>query len=280
MSNPKGSTSKRPEKVRADDAHLFMKMYPALWLDDPEIVDPSTGQRGITLEQEAAYLRLCLAQFRDPRGILTPRKLLLAAVVGCELEDYSQIIGPVLERFFDEVPGGWSHDTVRSLWVEAHAKTLAARDAAGRRWRKHRETKGEHALANTNADANASCKRERERERERESPQASPGGKGVQPEPPKAIEDQTDQQSVIAVWVELMGPVATKGANGRWSGGMVPSRIVQSVLPLVKTHGRAEVLKTWWKYLSRREPQFASPEDFCQRYVAWATDRGTKPVPL
>lgn len=286
MGKAKVSTRARSSKVRkvhAEDSHRWLPFFPALWLDDPRIVDPATGVRSITMEQECAYFRLCLSQFRDPRGVLTPRKLLLCAVVGCDLEDYEALIAPVLQKFFDEVDGGWSHDTVRALWREAHSKTLRAREAAGSRWRKYLNHKAEDASAYASADASADAEGRGMRDEgggRREFPHPAGGGGAPAPGTPRPLEEQTDQQAAVTIWVEKMGPVGVKGKGGRWTGGMSPSRIVASLAPLFPTHGREKVLANWRRYLSTREPQFASPEEFCSKYHAWASSRGIKPVPL
>lgn len=282
MGKAKVTTGTRPGKVHAADAHRWMPFFPALWLDDAKIMDPATGVRAITMEQECAYFRLCLAQFRDPRGVLTARKMMLCALVGCELEDYERLIAPVLDRFFDQVPGGWSHDTVRALWREAHAKTLRARDAAGSRWGKYLSIKGEDAPASAPADAPADAEGRGKRDEGggKRDPQPAAGGGAHAPAAPRPLVEQSDQQAAVTVWVEKMGPVATKGKGGRWTGGMSPSRIVAALSPLFQQHGREKVLATWRRYLSTREPQFASPEDFGSKFVAWSSDRGVKPVPL
>jgi hypothetical protein len=286
MGKAKITTGVRPGKVRkvpATDSHRWMPFFPALWLDDPEILDPTTGIRSITMAQEAAYLRLCLAQFRDPRGIVTPRKLLLCVIVGCELEEYETFVAPVLRKFFSEVDGGWSHDTVRALWTAAHDRTIAARKSVGSRWRKYQEAKGQNTTVDT-IEHESYIQRKEERGMRKEEGGITPhpaGGAGARaPGEPKPIEEQTDQQAAVMVWVEKMGPVGVKGKGGRWTGGMSPSRIVASLAPLFKTHGREKVLSNWRRYLSTREPQFASPEDFCTKYLAWASARGVKPVPL
>lgn len=128
-------------KRHADDSHRWMPVFPALWLDDPLIRDPDTGDRKLTLEQEGAYFRLCLTQYRQPSGRLPGRRAFLCDAVGCVDEEYDRIIRPVLELFFEDTGVGLSHDKVRSLWLTANRKSEQARENVKRRWGKAKNTK-------------------------------------------------------------------------------------------------------------------------------------------
>ncbi len=93
---------------------------------------------------------------------------------------------------------------------------------------------------------------------------------------PRPIEEQTDQQAVVTVWVEVCGEgslgTAVTGKSGQvtYRGGMSPKRIAQSLVPLIKQHGRGEVLHYWRTYLTARKAEFAKPEDFASKYLKWA----------
>jgi hypothetical protein len=105
---------------------------------------------------------------------------------------------------------------------------------------------------------------------------------GLRPQPPVAvggprpIEQQTDQQAVVTVWVEVCGegslgtPTTGKSGQVTYRGGMSPKRIAQSLVPLIKKHGRGEVLHYWRTYLQGRKAEFAKPEDFASKYLKWA----------
>jgi hypothetical protein len=41
-------------------------------------------------------------------------------------------------------------------------------------------------------------------------------------------------------------------------------------VPLIKKHGRGEVLHYWRTYLQGRKAEFAKPEDFASKYLKWA----------
>jgi len=226
---------------------------------------------GLTLAQQGAYLRLIIAQVDSDDGSLPKDDAILCGASGCPPAQFEEVVRPLLRApFFHSRAAGWVNARALWCWKKKTQRSQLARERAKLRWQREKEAILEPAPMLAALQPAHAREREGEGERERTPLNPPMGGDGKQ---------LRDQQAVVQVWEELMGPVATKN-GARYSGGMDPRRIVQAVMPLLRKHGRDEVLANFRRYLGRREPQYCSPEDFVTRYVAWSKDRGVKPVPL
>lgn len=135
-------------------AERFMRLYVDRWLDDPKIRgagDDGEREGGLTLAQEAVYFRLCLAQFRSADGYLPNRKAFLCDASGCPIGASSELIQPVLDRFFRRTKDGSRlyNLRVRFEWEQANAKSQKAKEANRVRWE---EAKRSESLSNTSGD--------------------------------------------------------------------------------------------------------------------------------
>ena len=99
------------------------------------------------------------------------------------------------------------------------------------------------------------------------------------------FEQQTNQQAIVTCWLEVFGEgsIGSPKRSERTGkvthrGGMSPSRIVQSVMPLIEKHGREHVLRNFRRYLTGRDRRFATPEDFASKYGAWAKSARIEPA--
>jgi len=178
---------------RSPAGESFMRFWVRRWLDDQRIRGKGDdGQRvgGLTLEQEAAYLRLCLAQYDQPDGYLPNRKAFLCDAVACASASCGTVIVPVLKVFFKQTKDGSRlfNERVRAEWEKSHSKSLQAKAAAELSWRRRKQRlSSSNADAYADAYADAGCERERERDINTSplpSPQAPRPNGNHPPQPP------------------------------------------------------------------------------------------------
>jgi uncharacterized protein YdaU (DUF1376 family) len=104
----------------------YMPFYVDSWLSSDRV-------EGFTLEQQAAYLRLLLRQWKDPDGYLTTDEATLARWSGLGAR-WRKVGRPIIQQCFVERTGGLVNIRCRRLWEEVKAKSAKARRAAEARW--------------------------------------------------------------------------------------------------------------------------------------------------
>jgi uncharacterized protein YdaU (DUF1376 family) len=191
-----------------------MRFWVRRWLDDQRIRGKGDdGQRvgGLTLAQEAVYLRLCLAQFVQQDGYLPNRKAFLCDAVGCPSgspdgaspSTFEDLILPVISRFFNKTKDGSRlyNLRVRAEWEYANEKTVKALHANKVRWEREKKR-----LSSSNADGDpdgdpvgdpdGASKRERERDVTDNTPISPLSADGAPPngDPPDPPADAEGQQ--------------------------------------------------------------------------------------
>lgn len=171
----------------AYEGERFMRMWAQRWLEDNRIRGGGDdGQRtaGLSLEQEAVYLRLCLTQFLSEDGYLPNRRAFLTDAVACPIASYEALVEPVLQTFFKKARNGmWFNSRTRAEWEHANAKSLQTRRAAEVKWEKK---KAEFASAGASGDASASTDKIRQDKKHISADLGSGGAKA--PQRPGAVE--------------------------------------------------------------------------------------------
>jgi uncharacterized protein YdaU (DUF1376 family) len=89
----------------------------------------------MTLEQQGAYLRLLLRQWKAPNGLLPKEDATLARWSGLGAR-WRRVGRPVLDRCFSERADGFVNLKLRRLWEETRERSGKAREAAAERWRR------------------------------------------------------------------------------------------------------------------------------------------------
>lgn len=87
---------------------------------------------------------------------------------------------------------------------------------------------------------------------------AGNGKKGPPPSPPSWVAAACD------VWAERLGV-----PNG--------GRIGKALRPAAKKHGEAEVLRVWRYYVAHEKPDYANPQTFAAKFLAWQRKAGSPP---
>jgi uncharacterized protein YdaU (DUF1376 family) len=100
----------------------YFPLYVDEWLS-------SAAVDGFTLEQQAAYLRLLLRQWKAVDGRLPKDETTLARWSGLGAR-WRTVGRPILARCFVESRGGWVNPKCYDLWVWARDKSAKAQAAA------------------------------------------------------------------------------------------------------------------------------------------------------
>lgn len=109
----------------------YLPFYVDDWLSSDSIA-------GFTLEQEGAYLRLLLRQWKAPDGQLPKDEALLAGYSKLGAR-WRKVGRPILQRCFVERASGYVNERLRSIWLRVREKSSKARAAAGKRWDDERQ---------------------------------------------------------------------------------------------------------------------------------------------
>ena len=88
---------------------------------------------GFTLEQQGAYLRLLLRQWKSRTGMLPQDDRSLAEMSRLG-ERWKKVGRPIVARCFVKRGDGLVNLRCRELWEAARRKSGLARDAATKRW--------------------------------------------------------------------------------------------------------------------------------------------------
>lgn len=106
----------------------YLPLYVDDWLTS-DAVD------AFSLEQQAAYLRLLLRQWKSPDGMLPRDEPSLARL--SQLGDRWRDLGrPIVARCFVARGGRLLNLRCHQLWKEARAKSASAKRAAQTRWKR------------------------------------------------------------------------------------------------------------------------------------------------
>lgn len=104
----------------------YMPFYVDDWLS-------SDAVESFSLEQQAAYLRLLLRQWKAKDGVLPKDEASLARWSGLGAK-WPKVGRPVLARCFIERSGGYVNPRCRDLWEHIKERTAKAQRAAAIRW--------------------------------------------------------------------------------------------------------------------------------------------------
>lgn len=108
-----------------------MPFYVDDWLSSDTIV-------GFSLEQEAAYLRLLLRQWKASDGQLPKDEGVLASYSRLGTK-WRRAGRPILQRCFVERAGGFVNVKLREIWLRTREKSAKAKAAAEKRWDDERQ---------------------------------------------------------------------------------------------------------------------------------------------
>lgn len=106
----------------------YMPFYVDDWLSSDTV-------EGFTLEQQAAYLRLLLRQWKAKDGLLPKDEKTLRRWSGLGTR-WSKLGRPIVARCFVERDGGLLNLRCRELWEKARETSAHNRDAAIKRWQR------------------------------------------------------------------------------------------------------------------------------------------------
>lgn len=112
-----------------DDARARFPYFP-FYVDDwlsSDTVD------GFSLEQQGAYLRLLLRQWKARDGMLPKDEAQLARWSGLGVR-WPKLGKPILAQCFVERRDGFVNLRLRALWEHARSRSHKARGAANARW--------------------------------------------------------------------------------------------------------------------------------------------------
>lgn len=118
-SAPVATTAERPR-------FPYVPFYVDDWLSSDAIA-------GFTLEQEAAYLRLLLRQWKAPDGLLPKDEHQLAGYSRLGTR-WSKVGRPIIKRCFVARGGGYVNLRLRTEWLRVRDKSQKAAAAAAERW--------------------------------------------------------------------------------------------------------------------------------------------------
>ena len=104
----------------------YVPFYVDDWLSSDTIA-------GFTLEQEAAYLRLLLRQWKAPDGQLPKDEGLLAGYTRLGAR-WKKVGRPIIQRCFVERANGYVNERLREEWLRVRDRSEKAKVAAGKRW--------------------------------------------------------------------------------------------------------------------------------------------------
>jgi uncharacterized protein YdaU (DUF1376 family) len=104
----------------------YMPFYVDDWLS-------SDAVESFTLDQQGAYLRLLIRQWKAKDGMLPKDESTLARWSGLGAR-WKKFGRPIVARCFVERRDGLVNPRCRELWEAAREKSTQARDAAQKRW--------------------------------------------------------------------------------------------------------------------------------------------------
>lgn len=107
----------------------------------PKYVDDWLSSLSIacfTLEQEAAYDRLLMFQWKDPTCSLPKDESILASYSRLGAR-WKKVGRPIIARCFVEENGRWFNQRCRKEWLKAQEIAGKRKAAAEERWRKKRQ---------------------------------------------------------------------------------------------------------------------------------------------
>jgi len=105
----------------------YVPFYVDDWLSSDAIA-------GFTLEQEAAYLRLLLRQWKAFDGQLPKDETLLAGYTRLGAR-WARVGRPILKRCFEERANGYVNLRLREEWLRVRGRSEQAKAAAAERWK-------------------------------------------------------------------------------------------------------------------------------------------------
>lgn len=114
--------SREQEKTRFP----YLPFYVDDWLS-------SDAVSGFTLEQEAAYLRLLLRQWKAADGQLPKDETLLASYSRLGAR-WRKVGRSILQRCFVERADGYVNTRLRTEWLKVRERSSKAKAAAEERW--------------------------------------------------------------------------------------------------------------------------------------------------
>lgn len=115
----------------------YFPFYVDDWLSSDRI-------EAFTLEQEAAYLRLLIRQWKAPDGQLPKDEEVLARFSRLGAK-WKKVGRPILAACFVERAGGWVNPRLRQIWLHVRERSAKARAAAEKRWDEERQGKFQDA---------------------------------------------------------------------------------------------------------------------------------------
>jgi uncharacterized protein YdaU (DUF1376 family) len=108
----------------------YVPFYVDDWLSSDAIA-------GFTLEQEAAYLRLLLRQWKAPDGKLPKDEARLAGYSRLGAR-WAKVGRPIIKRCFVERGGAYVNPRLHVEWLRVRDKSQKAQAAAEERWGRER----------------------------------------------------------------------------------------------------------------------------------------------
>ena len=109
----------------------YMPLYVDDWLSSDTITS-------FTLEQEAAYARLLMRQWKAPDGQLPKDESVLASFSRLGAR-WKKVGRPIIQRCFVERAGGLVNLRLRQEWLRVRERSCKARAAAAERWERERQ---------------------------------------------------------------------------------------------------------------------------------------------
>jgi uncharacterized protein YdaU (DUF1376 family) len=104
----------------------YMPFYVDDWLSSDKV-------ESFTLEQQGAYLRLLLRQWKSKTGVLPADETTLAKWSGLGAK-FPKLGRPIIEQCFVRSNGGLVNERCRVLWERARERASKASAAARMRW--------------------------------------------------------------------------------------------------------------------------------------------------
>ena len=116
---------------RKDSKFPYMPFYVDDWLSSDTVA-------GFTLEQEAAYLRLLIRQWKAPDGQLPKDERVLASYAKLGTR-WGKVGRPIVQQCFVERAGGLVNLRLREIWLHVKSRSAKAKAAAEKRWDDERQ---------------------------------------------------------------------------------------------------------------------------------------------
>lgn len=126
--DPRTCASRRRSRLASEDKARFpyMPFYVDDWLSSGAVAS-------FTMEQQAAYFRLLIQQWKAHDGQLPKDETVLAGYSGLGSK-WRKVGRPIIQRCFVERSGGLVNVRLREIWLHVRAKSKQAKAAAGARW--------------------------------------------------------------------------------------------------------------------------------------------------